>query len=260
MYKINYLYTISISEIFKMIKFTKNISLANYTVIIPSVGVGNVAQLSSDLLISTLKMEKVATIWHSAIIPIIGPSAFDHDTDSTTTSSELYVCEEKKIAVIQLRSPLVAILMIDFFTKLIELLISDEHKIAKVFVLTSSYAYENHVIEKSPFEYIANELYKQNTELNALGRIGWNEFDGDIIHGGGFAQKLLTVATEKGLSAIVLFKYVSEGDNTPDATHFVAFVNSILNILPRDNDGQIKLSMPISWKLLFGNSPPEHVY
>lgn len=40
------------------------LNLADYTVIIPSVCVGNVAQLSIDLIISSLQMIKAATVWH----------------------------------------------------------------------------------------------------------------------------------------------------------------------------------------------------
>lgn len=39
-------------------------NLNGYTVILPSVCVGNVAQLTADLLISTLQMKKVGTFWH----------------------------------------------------------------------------------------------------------------------------------------------------------------------------------------------------
>lgn len=47
-----------------MLSWEKNISLTGYTVIIPSVCVGNVAQLTVDLIISSLELKKVASIWH----------------------------------------------------------------------------------------------------------------------------------------------------------------------------------------------------
>lgn len=45
----------------------ESISLNGYSVVFPSVCVGNAAQLAVDLLISTLEMKKVATIWHVSL-------------------------------------------------------------------------------------------------------------------------------------------------------------------------------------------------
>lgn len=238
-----------------MLSFLKEYNLTGYTILFPSVGVGNVAQLTTDLLISSLEMEKIAHCWHPAIVPIIGPRAFQHDTDSSTTACELYTSASKKVAIFQIRSPLVASLMEDFFHKLCDILI--EQKIANLIILTSSHAYEKHFVDASPFEYVANELYLNEHKMSIE---TWTAFSGELIFGGGYANKLFNVATAKQIKALILFKYVSEGDNTPDATHLCGHLNSKLNILPKDNKGNIKLTAPISWKLLFGNSAPDLLY
>lgn len=141
---------------------------------------GNVAQLSVDLLISTLQMEKVATVWHHSIVPIIGPKAFQHDTSKVTTSCELYVSNKKKIATFQIRSPLVAATMMEFFNQLIEFLKSE--KIAKLILLTSSYAYEQHFIGSNPFAVVVDDAFK-NADEKVIKLMKWKEFQGDIIHG-----------------------------------------------------------------------------
>lgn len=148
--------------------------------LLPSIGVGNVAQLSVDLLISTLQLEKVATVWHHSIVPIIGPKAFQHDTSKITTSCELYVSNKKKIATFQIRSPLVAATMMEFFNELIDFLKSNQ--IAKLILLTSSYAYEQHFIGTNPFGIVADDAFK-DTEKEVIKLMKWNEFQGDIIHG-----------------------------------------------------------------------------
>lgn len=51
----------------KSFKLDENIKLNGYTVLFPSVCVGNAAQLAVDLLISTLEMKKIASIWHVSI-------------------------------------------------------------------------------------------------------------------------------------------------------------------------------------------------
>lgn len=42
-------------------------NLSGYKVLLPSVCVGNIAQLTADLIISTLQMKKVCTFWHVSI-------------------------------------------------------------------------------------------------------------------------------------------------------------------------------------------------
>lgn len=239
-----------------MINFLKEKqSLSGYTVILPSVGVGNVAQLTTDLLIATLKMDKVATCWHRAIVPLLGPRAFAHDSDSITTACELYVSAEKKLGIFQIRTPLVATLMQDFFNQLVQHLVNQ--KVDRLIILTSSHAYEKHTVSASPFEYVANEMF---TERIKPGINQWNAFDGSLIFGGGYANALLAVATANQLPAIVLFKYVSEGDNTPDATQLVGQLNGWLNLLPLNDEGAAKLIVPISWKYLYGDAPPDQIY
>lgn len=50
--------------------------------------VGNVAQLASDLLISTLKMERVGHLYDHCLLPLVCQSAFDHNSGVMTTSAE----------------------------------------------------------------------------------------------------------------------------------------------------------------------------
>ncbi|XP_037041191.1 proteasome assembly chaperone 2 [Bradysia coprophila] len=240
-----------------LINFNKTCDIAGYTVLLPSIGVGNVAQLSVDLLISTLQMEKVATVWHSSIVPIIGPKAFQHDTSNITTSCELYVSNAKKIAAFQLRSPLVAATMNEFFNELIDFLKS--RKIAKLILLTSSYAYEQHFVGANPFAVIVDDAFR-GVETDAIQRMKWNEFQGDIIHGGGYVKQLMSVASRNGIPTLTLFKYVSEGDNSADAVTLLEELNAGFNIIERTGEGKLNIIFPVSWKSLFGNPIPEQLY
>ena len=54
--------------------------------------VGNVAQLTSDLLISTLKMERVGHLYDQCFLPLACQSAFDHNSGALSTSAEGMVC------------------------------------------------------------------------------------------------------------------------------------------------------------------------
>ncbi|XP_055640778.1 proteasome assembly chaperone 2 [Toxorhynchites rutilus septentrionalis] len=242
-----------------MFRFSKEIDLTGYSLLIPSVSVGNVAQLAIDLLIETLKLEKIGMIWHPALIPVIGPQAYDHESDKVTTTAELYVSGDRKLIVMQIRAPLVNAMQADFLEKMTDFI--GDRQLADVIILSSSFAHENHSIGSRPHRYTANVkfLSTYSAELDSL---QWSKLEGRVIHGGGYATRLLDICTEKQVACFVLFNYVSEGDNTADAVQLVSLMDRLKKpLLPREEDGQkIKLSIPSSWKHLFGNAPPVNVY
>ncbi|XP_062561070.1 proteasome assembly chaperone 2 [Armigeres subalbatus] len=242
-----------------MFKFFKDIDFSGYTLLVPSVSVGNVAQLATDLLIETLKLEKIGLLWHPALIPIVGPPAYDHDKDQTTTTAELYVSEKHKLLVLQIRAPLVGALQSEFLDKLTDFI--RDRQLVEVIILSSSFAHENHQVGSRPYKYLANERF-QSVYSETLKELQWTPLDGNVIHGGGFAGKLLSACTGKEVAGFILFMYVSEGDNTADAVQLVSLVDHLKKpLLPREEDGEkIKLAIPSSWKYLFGNAAPVNVY
>lgn len=243
----------------KMFKLNKEVTLTGYTLLVPSVSVGNVAQLATDLLIETLKLEKIGLLWHPALIPIVGPPAYDHDHDQTTTTAELYLSEERKLVVLQIRAPLVGALQSDFLDKLTDFI--RDKQLAEVIILSSSFAHENHQVGARPYKYLANEKFL-SVHSEAVEALQWSPLDGNVIHGGGYAAKLLAACTGKELAGFLLFMYVSEGDNTADAVQLVSLLDQLKKpLLPREEDGgKIKLAIPSSWKHLFGNAAPVNVY
>ncbi|XP_055548960.1 proteasome assembly chaperone 2 [Wyeomyia smithii] len=242
-----------------MFKFTKELSFAGYLLIVPSVSVGNVAQLAVDLLIETLKMRKIGLLWHPALIPVVGPAAYEHDTDKITTTAELYVSEEKKLLVLQLRAPLVGALQADFVDNLTAF--ARDKQLLEVVILSSSFAHENHEVGARPYRYLANESYLTE-HAEKLQSLQWTRQEGNVIHGGGFAVGLWNACSEKQLASLVLFNYVSEGDNTADAVQLVSLLDQLKQpLLPREAEGtQLKLAIPSSWKHMYGNAAPLNVY
>lgn len=255
--------------------------LRGHTVIVPSLGVGNVAQLGADLLIATLRLRKCAIAWHPAVVPIVGPRAFDHDADTETTGAcELYTSEphhHRQLSVLQLRTPLAPAAMAAFVGELLDHFRAAG--IGRLIVLTSSYAYEKHLVAGAAFAYVATEAFEAAEAPRVFGeRLGAQRFEGDVIFGGGFARRLLQAAGERDMEAVVVFKYVSEGDNRPDARDMVALLGDGRlgraeggdvtaerccwpgACLPRDDAGEVRLVEPLSWKLLFGNEAPAEMY
>lgn len=89
-----------------MIKLKEDIDLQGYTLVLPSVAVGNVGQLAVDLLISSLNAKRIGYVWDSAFIPIIGPDPYNENSSDLCTAVDLFCKEDKKILLLQIRSPL----------------------------------------------------------------------------------------------------------------------------------------------------------
>ncbi|XP_055859216.1 proteasome assembly chaperone 2 [Episyrphus balteatus] len=233
-----------------------SINLEGFTAIVPSIGVGNAGQLACDLIISTLQLKRIGNIWHPALIPIAGPSAFQHDSQNKAASCEVYIDESKKLLAIQLRSPLISKHLDDFHTNLVNLF----QKCSRVIILTSSFGYEKHTIEASPFEYIANNVFKQN-HADRLGELKWTEFSGEVVHGGGNAVKLYKALDASNVPALLLFKYVLEGDNSMDASQLVKQLDELMEQeLKISTVNGLKLTVPVSWKLLYGNEVGDLIF
>ncbi|KAG0000742.1 Proteasome assembly chaperone 2 [Entomortierella chlamydospora] len=89
------------------------------TLILPSVSIGNVPQLATDLLLTTLKLDRVGCIEDENVIPVLGPADRPHDATASPQSSsslstgglslavEVFQSKDGKWTIIQQRSPTV---------------------------------------------------------------------------------------------------------------------------------------------------------
>ncbi|KAF8930926.1 Proteasome assembly chaperone 2 [Dissophora ornata] len=59
------------------------------TLILPSVSIGNVPQLATDLLLATLKLDRVGAIEDENVIPVVGPA--DQPNDSTPAAVSRHI-------------------------------------------------------------------------------------------------------------------------------------------------------------------------
>ncbi|XP_034836097.1 proteasome assembly chaperone 2 [Maniola hyperantus] len=240
-------------------KFIDDISLVEYTLIVPSVAVGNVGQLSCDLLISSLKMVKIASIYSPAVIPVIGYDPYDLKSSSLSTTCEVYKSVSRKILVLQLRAPLVHKYANSFLKDVVNTFM--DKQIKDILILTSSFAHEKKHILSSPFRFVASEGNPHTENLIKANLVEHEENTGELkIFGGGFASLLYKISLENGLPCLLLYKYCSEGDNIPDAYDMVHNLAKLLPIFTEDKDLLSQLQQPVSWTLLFGRPPPQDIY
>ncbi|XP_017113909.1 proteasome assembly chaperone 2 [Drosophila elegans] len=235
--------------------------LAEHTVIIPSICVGNAAQLACDLLIASKQLRRIGSLTHPALIPVYGPSAYQHEPNEKVSSCELYEGSEDKLLVVQFRAPWVARHTASFQRELVELLKGAR----RVVILSGSFGFEKRVIEESPWAYRASDNFKEAhaAQLGNQELIKWKEHKGEAIYGGGNALQLFKSFDEQKVPVMLLFRYLLEGDNSTDASLIVRELNELCEDflqLRNGGDGSFKLTVPKSWNLLFGNDVTELLF
>ncbi|XP_076282053.1 proteasome assembly chaperone 2 [Lasioglossum baleicum] len=245
-----------------MIKIPEEIDLEDYTLILPSVAVGNVGQLSIDLLISSLNLRKIGSMWSSMFLPIIGHDPYNKKSNSLCTAADFYLGAACKIILLQLRSPYVGN-STDFYEELLQFI--QLKKFSKIIILTSSYDYEQSDRSDSRLRYLSSD----NSLLNNIELLHWKEHirntlvesaENSYIPGGGFANGLYNYLKSADVPCTVLFCYCSEGDNVSDALILVKGLNQWLNVLETNSDSGINVIYPPSWEYLFGNPPAPEIF
>ncbi|KAF6089056.1 proteasome assembly chaperone 2 [Phyllostomus discolor] len=86
------------------------------------------------------------------------------------------------------------------------------------------------------------------------------------IPGGGITKTLYDEGCSKEIPVAVLLKFVSEGDNIPDALGLVEYLNEWLQIIKPHlqcddpTASALPWKMPSSWRLLFGSGHPPALF
>lgn len=233
----------------RIFNFREELNLQGYNFILPSVSVGNVPQLTIDLVITTFNLEKLSSVWHPAIVPCVGRDPY-FDTEEISMACELFFSRNLKMIVMQLRSTFEPQHMQSFFEELKKEL--ENFKLNKIIILTSIFDYELHEIENDRFFYV-HEDNKSSEEFN-MQKLQKDVSGTYFLNGGGFALKLYKCLDN--MKCFIIGKYVSEGDNRSDASSLLLKVLPLVGI----NGDISKFVYPSSWKYVFGGPPPPGLY
>uniref|UniRef100_A0A6P7F0G1 Proteasome assembly chaperone 2 n=1 Tax=Diabrotica virgifera virgifera TaxID=50390 RepID=A0A6P7F0G1_DIAVI len=235
-----------------LLRYFKPTNLGDFVIILPCVSVGNVPQLTVDLLIKTYNLEKVASVWHSSIVPTVGADPYNSSSSEICTACELYANEDLKIACFQLRSTIEAKTARKFFEDIYNSL--KELKVKKVVVLSSAFDYELHNIKQERFYFLGKSQMNLSNipNMKELEKCDNNKYS---VNGAGFAINLYCVLS-RSLDCLLLGKYISEGDNRPDAQSLLEKVLYVTD-LQRISKNVV---YPSSWDYVFGAPPPIGIY
>ncbi|XP_041377008.1 proteasome assembly chaperone 2-like [Gigantopelta aegis] len=259
----------------------------NCTLILPTVSVGNVAQLAVDLLVSTLSMNRVGYILHESILPMCGNNPFASNKDKACrlcTSCEVFESSSDNFVVVQQRAPFIRGKKKIFFKWFSEWIRAQNF--SRVIILTSSFAEErlDKQIQGSPLRFlVSTAIEKQDGEL-FRDKLNWQELElrplppglsseNDnkptvYIPGSGIAKNLFEDLSD--LPVAMLLMFCSEGDNSNDAVTLVNYLNSWINVVtvkPK-SDGEcgdiaqdtMLWKVPISWRLVFGSKVDQTLF
>lgn len=239
-----------------------------FKLIVPTVAVGNVAQLSMDLLISSLlrekKLARSGRISSPFVRPVVGPNAYDIFSPNVTTSSEVYHSVELKLVLIQVRSPPFSEAKKEFIDQLSSWITTQGF--GEVFILTSSFSQFLTCPDKEGYrliKYLSPQGLTSFADLQPVLKVNAYSYQEDPengvikIPGSGIAKRLLDIISAKdpALKVVVLIRYCSEGDNTPDAFDLSMWL--VKNVI---QDSSIKLSTPVSWNKFFGDEIPISIF
>nr|KAF6423466.1 proteasome assembly chaperone 2 [Rousettus aegyptiacus] len=134
------------------------------------------------------------------------------------------------------------------------------------------------IISSTPFRYLLTPSMQKSVQ-NKIKSLNWEEMeksqcipethDSEFcirIPGGGITKTLYDEGCSKEIAVAVLLKFVSEGDNIPDALGLVEYLNEWLQIIKPHlqcddpTSSTLPWKIPSSWRLLFGSGLPPALF
>ncbi|KAF1801324.1 PAC2 family-domain-containing protein [Mucor lusitanicus] len=233
------------------------------TLILPTVSIGNVPQLASDLIIHTFKLERVGFLDDDSVMPVSGVRE-DTDAPGTTVPIEVYQSKDQRWTCIQQRSPTIKGKRQEYLDNMTRF----AAQFQQVVLLTSMDASRrlDSQIQGEPFRVYGEHglviravtmgiPVLENFELET-------SQDSDNEHhvhlpGSGLAQHLYQQLDQKDVETTLLLMFALEGDNVQDGIEFARFINTLLKI---QTTGLSQWSPPKSWKFLFGTPYNAELY
>lgn len=249
---------------------------AECTLLMPAVSVGNVGQLAVDLIITSLDLPKVGYFYTDCLVPMVGNNPYatnEENAKELCVNAEVYASSDKKLAVLQIRSPLIKKKSRAFCQALTCWI--KKSAFTRVVLLSSSHAYQrdDSQLFGTPFRYLVTPAL-QTLVADTMKALEWKEMEMMSLYpgisneekkisipGGGFTKRLFEDCCSDGIHMAAVLKFCSEGDNIPDAFALLDHVNRWLHLLDLPEDaGKGHWKIPSSWRLLFGSGLPAAIF
>ncbi|KAK6454406.1 PAC2 family-domain-containing protein [Scheffersomyces xylosifermentans] len=244
--------------------------LANSTLVIPAISIGNIPQFAIDLLIHTLDFSIIGSLDDTYLYPFASPQ--DHSIEKPvfggiSNAIEVYYSPKLHITVIQQRSPIIPSFINTYVNDIITPFIANS-SFAKVLVLDSSDAgLVEHVAQGTIEVYTSEDLLNKSLESLKLSKAEEISLQETPYKHSSYVRSLLTAFNLGGAQSAqinpgassspaskadvnVLVTYVYEGDNFADSE---ILANKLISVL--ELDPVQEWVRPISWFGAYGDKP-----
>lgn len=243
----------------------KNYNFEKHCLVLPDISIGNVGQLTVDLLIANLEVEHLGRIVHPCFYPFIGSDPFQLDSTRLSSSCEIYECKEKKLIILQIRSRVFPGKSQEFKDLLMQFFKQFNFLQTVLIASSSSEYFSAEQIRGVPVYYFHTSKV---TSKETFTRLQWKEFsfpyDVDTtvvspIPGSFISEDLLDNCEKENIPLVILICVCSEGNNYPEALQMVNCLNSWLSLKEEKKSGHT-WKMPVSWKSPYGSAAPKTMY
>jgi len=239
--------------------------LKGTTLIIPTVSIANVPQLTIDLYVSSLKLERVGFLNDNSVMPVAG--VFEPAPEKgITVALEVYQTKNRQFTFVQQRTPLYKGKR-DIFVSNIDAFITAAG-FSKTLIITSTDASRRVDVQITgvPFRLLAPDgsfvaeraaemnlpmFEKLPEETDHVPDTAKEDDDIPTIHGSGIARKIYGRLRSKHEVAMLIM-FALEGDNLQDTIQYANCLDSLLHIVDATPDSKFAWAPPASWQGLFG--------
>lgn len=261
------------------------------TLVLPALSIGNVGQLTVDLLISSTRAERIGYLDDPYVLPCVGNDAYGPiPRGEVALPLEAYDSSLNKLTLVQQRSPVLKGMMVEFAKNLADFAADSGKK--HVIVLSSLDFGQWQRIDMSSGSqiYYISSANMDGTDDDCE-KLGWKKLHeynpaqrrwkylstlaaGNAMQEDGLPFEdeledeedyypslpfaaLFSCFKAKGLKVTCLLCYCSEGDNIPDAFNLADAACKLLELSPQNFHGDQggNWAIPFSWKTVYGPPP-----
>eukprot|EP00039_Didymoeca_costata_P004812 m.76302 g.76302 ORF g.76302 m.76302 type:complete len:354 (-) comp12550_c0_seq3:716-1777(-) len=240
---------------------TSEFDFSKTTVVLPMVGIGNVAQLTIDLLLEETKAIRVGYLEHDALLPLVANSkdgCHKQGEDNVVTALEVYYSQEHNLTMLQIRSQISKAQTANFRKDLVKFL--TDSKFIRVVVLSGSNSSERQASQlQGPQQRYILSAKMKDLEPN-LKEMGWVELEprvtsvtnptGLFIHGGGMARSMFHSLCNEDVPVLCLVQFCNHGDTRFEALELASTFNQFHEFKTKTGK-HLTLSTLLGFKVFF---------
>ncbi|KAI5079537.1 hypothetical protein GOP47_0005016 [Adiantum capillus-veneris] len=260
------------------------------TLLTPALSIGNVGQLAVDLLIASLQTHKVGYLDDPCILPCIGNDPYHAvDKGELAVALEVYEEQDDDLRIVQQRAPVIKGSMLKFSRSFSNW--ANSNNTGEVVILSGVDSGKRPMrdIGSSPIRYISTANPDgTDPRCEALGwkkledylpsSDAWRKLDAQSLQEEDEALKdtdlqmsdemyypslpfasLFSCCKARGLKAVCILLFCSEGDNIQDA-FFLGDALQIFRSLNTIGSRPQTWNVPYSWRSVYGPPPDPTMY